>query len=177
MLIYIILGIVIVFLAIVFCIYVINYNKFQVSIIKISEAEENIGLLLKEKYQILLKIDSLMKQKNKDNAFDEINKLSIDEMNKFDLSKELSKYDKNVFEIIDYNKDIEFVDEECKVFDEFENNNVECMAAEKYYNDNVVIFNRLVNCFPSNIIAKFKKYKNKDFYSNEKEEIFEILKK
>jgi len=51
------------------------------------------------------------------------------------------------------------------------------LGAEKYYNDNVVEYNKLVKCFPSNIVSKIFRYKVKEFYSNETEEIFDILKK
>ena len=43
----------------------------------------------------------------------------------------------------------------------------------KFYNDAVIIFNKLVSSFPSNILAFLKRYKKKDFYSNEKKEMFQ----
>ena len=36
-------------------------------------------------------------------------------------------------------------------------------------------FNQLIATFPSSVVAFFKRYKKKDFYNNEKREIFEIL--
>ena len=62
-------------------------------------------------------------------------------------NKELAKYDKDVIELADYNKDIKFGEKELKLFDEYANNNIQCTAAEKYYNDNVVIFNKLVKFY------------------------------
>ena len=44
----IVIVIVIVITALLLSIYAINYNKFQNAIIKISEAEENINILLKK---------------------------------------------------------------------------------------------------------------------------------
>jgi len=173
---YIILAVLVVFVTIFITLYVINYNKFQITIIKISEAEENIGMLLNEKYKLLLKIGKCVKKKTKETTYDELDNLKVEELNTFELNKELSKYDKNIIELVDYNKDIKFDNKELKVFDDLSNVNNDSVAAIRYYNDNVVVFNKLISCFPSNIIAKLKRYKRKDFYSNDKEEIFEILK-
>ncbi len=176
MLIYIILALIIVLCVFIMAINIYNYNKFQITIIKISEAEENISMILKEKYELLLKIDKLVKKKAKENMFEGLDEINVDFINNFELNKKLSKYDKTIIELTDYNKDIKFDSKDNKLFDDISNINVECKAYEKYYNDNVTIYNKLVSCFPSNVIAKVKKYRIKDFYSNEKEEIFEILK-
>ena len=59
---------------------------------------------------------------------------------------------------------------------EINENEEDLVASIKFYNDNVVEFNRLIVSFPSNIIKLIFKYKRKEFYSQEKLEIFEILK-
>ena len=41
--------------------------------------------------------------------------------------------------------------------------NITINGGKKYYNDNLIYYNHLCNAFPSNIIAKIKKYKEKDF--------------
>ncbi len=175
--IYIVLCIVIIVLAIIFALFVIAKNKFQVSIIKINEAEENVGLLLKEKYENLIEVGKLIKKKTKENAFEELDSIDINSLNNFDLNTQLHKYDNTVLELVEFNKDISFTDKENETIDKLNNTNVECVAVMKYYNDNVTIYNELLNNFPANIIAKFKGYKEKKLYTNEKEEIFEILKK
>ena len=175
--IYIILCIVIIVLAIVFALFVIAKNKFQVSIIKINEAEENVGLLLKEKYENLVEVGKLIKKKTKENAFEELDTIDIDNINNFELNTELHKYDNTILELVEFNKDINFTEKENETIDKLNNTNVECVAVMKYYNDNVTIYNELLNNFPANIIAKLKGYKEKKLYTNEKEEIFEILKK
>ena len=175
--IYIILCIVIIVLAIVFALFVIAKNKFQVSIIKINEAEENVGLLLKEKYENLVEVRKINKKKTKENAFEELDTIDIDNINNFELNTELHKYDNTILELVEFNKDINFTEKENETIDKLNNTNVECVAVMKYYNDNVTIYNELLNNFPANIIAKLKGYKEKKLYTNEKEEIFEILKK
>ena len=93
------------------------------------------------------------------------------------LNKELSKFDKTVVELTDYNKEIVFDDTEAEVFENLIKTNINRLAIEKYYNDNVSKFNKLLDKFPSKIISKFRDYSKKELFSNQKEEIFEILKK
>ncbi len=172
----IVIVIVIVITALLLSIYAINYNKFQNAIIKISEAEENINILLKKRLELMLRIKNFIEDKKENYKFSGLDKVEKQELNTFELNNELDKYNKKILEITDYDKDIIFDDDEMLVIKELYNLNTECLASERYYNDNVVTYNNLIKCFPSNIIAKICKYKFKDFYSNEKEEIFEILK-
>lgn len=168
--------IIVIIVSILLSIYIINYNKFQISIIRISEAEENINILLKKKLELMLRIKNFIEDKKEDYKIAGLEKLEKQELNTFELNIELEKYNKKIMEITDYDKNIIFDDDEMLVIKELYDINTECLASERYYNDNVVTYNNLIKCFPSNIIAKICKYRFKDFYSNEKEEIFEILK-
>jgi hypothetical protein len=177
MLINVLICIAIVLLTIIISFYVVLNNKFKLINIKIKNAEENISTILKDKYQNLIKIHELIKEKKEDNTvFDEIDEIKCEELNSFELNNKLSKFDKDVYEIIDFEKDLIFDDEEQKVFDDYANINVSCLASIKYYNDNVEIYNKLISSKPANIIAKLRHYKKKDLYTSEKEEVFEILK-
>ena len=49
-------------------------------------------------------------------------------------------------------------------------------AAKSYYNKYTSELNDLIRTFPSNIVGFFRRYKKKSFYSDEKREMFEILK-
>lgn len=175
--IYMLMCAIIVIIAIALFIYVIYYNKFQIAIIKISEAEENINILLNKKLELMIRINKFIEEKKEENKLSGIEKLEKKELNTFELNSELNKYNKKIIEITDYNKEIIFDDNENAVLDELAEVNINCLAAERYYNDNVIIYNKLIKCFPSNVVSKICKYKLKDFYSSEKEEIFEILKR
>lgn len=174
---YVLICVIILLIAIIFGLFVIAKGRFQVAIIKINEAEENVGLLLKEKYDLLLEISKFVKEKTNEATFDGLENININEINNFDLNSELSKYDNSILELSEFNKDIEFSEEELKIFDDLGNINIQSLAVMRYYNDNVTLYNELINKFPSSIVAKLKGYKEKKLYSNEKEEIFEILKK
>ena len=49
-------------------------------------------------------------------------------------------------------------------------------SCKHYYNDNLVNYNKLVKCFPSKLVAKMFKYKEKDFYSEDRQDNLKILK-
>lgn len=174
---YIVICILIVLFAIFFTIYVINCNRFQSLIIKINEAEENIGSLLREKQNLLLLINESLGKKESDDLLNTITNINVNELNNFELNSSLSKFDSRIVELRDFERDIELTEEQLKMFDDLENINVDCLASEKYYNDNVNLYNKLLETFPSSVVAKLKRFKHKEIYSNEKEEIFEILKK
>ena len=53
--------------------------------------------------------------------------------------------------------------------------NITINGGKKYYNDNLVLYNHLCNAFPSNIIAKLKKIREKEFLDNEIKEELKIL--
>ena len=163
-------------LIIAFIIFTLNYNKFQIALIKISEACENIDILLYKKLELITNINNIIEDKNKHKKIDIVTNIENKEMNNFELNKKLNEYSNNILEMIEYNKDVKFNDDEMKLVEELKKYNNDLQGAERYYNDNVVEYNKLVKCFPSNIIGKIYKYKVKEFYSNEKEEVFEILK-
>ena len=174
---YIVICILIVLFAIFFTIYLINCNRFQSLIIKINEAEKNIGSLLREKQNLLLLINESLGKKESDDLLNTITNINVNELNNFELNSSLSKFDSRIVELRDFERDIELTEEQLKMFDDLENINVDCLASEKYYNDNVNLYNKLLETFPSSVVAKLKRFKHKEIYSNEKEEIFEILKK
>ena len=166
MLLYIIIIIIFfIVISLLFSIFIINYNKFQTAIIKISEAEENINILLKKKLELILRVKNFIEDKKEDYKITGLEKLEKQELNTFELNIELEKYNKKIMEITDYDKSVIFDDDEILVIKELYNINTECLASERYYNDNVVTYNNLIKCFPSNIIAKICKYRFKDFYS------------
>ena len=78
--------------------------------------------------------------------------------------------------LLDLDKNLAGLDALKGINDELMNIDNDLNASKKYYNDNVVLFNNLVKCFPSNIVAGLSKYKKMDFFKEEKIETLEILK-
>ena len=160
-----------------FTLFVIKGNKLKVLNLKVNEAENEVSDILKEKYSLLQNINTVLKSKGKEDLLKELEIIDVDKINSIELNKNLAKFDKTITELAEYNKEIVFDEEEEKLFDNLLKVNNSRLAVEKYYNDNALKLNELIDKFPSNIISKFKKYDERELFSNEKEEIFEILKK
>ena len=137
-----ILG-VIVGLSILLCLYNILNNKFQLSIIKIEKAEEDIDIYLQKKLEL--------------------------------LNRTLKNVYNGLFKTLDEHEKLLKSETLVSILESLNNNEEDIIGAIKFYNDTVVGYNQLIVSFPSKIIAVIKRYKKKDFYNNEKREIFEIL--
>ena len=91
-------------------------------------------------------------------------------------NKKLSELSSSIYETLDENEKLVKIDKLINILEEFNDNEENLIASIKFYNDTVVDFNKLILSFPSNIIRLFFGYKKKEFYANEKREIYEILK-
>ena len=172
----IILGILIL-VAIIIIIGIIYFNRFQFTIIKIDEAENNIDMLLQKKLDLMKKCQPIVKKNLKDVEFmDDIENIIANKMDHFSLHDYLKRNYNELFKILDDNEKLYKKKNLISVIEDINENELELVAAIKFYNDNVVIYNQLIMTFPSNILKIFLGYKKKDFYNNEKREIFEILK-
>lgn len=169
---------VITILAIILIFVITTYNKFQFSIIKISEAENNIDILLEKKLDYIARFIPIIKENSKEDCreLDKVNLLKSKKLNNFELNHQLDKYQKELHEILDTDDTLSKLEIIINLYAEYEDNEDELEASKEYYNDNVTIYNKLVHCFPSNLIGILFHYKHKDFYIDEKEEMFEILK-
>ena len=175
-----ILVIVIVVLALLGMVFINIFNKFQFAIIKLTEAENMIKKALMERLLIFDRIIPILKDSVKDEddnkLLDSMIKLKNKKLNSIELNKELDKCNRKLNEVLDNNLDLYKQENIDNILKELSQNRENIEYGTKYYNDNVVYYNKLVKSFPSNLIAVLFKYKHKEFYENEKEEMFEILK-
>lgn len=172
----IIIG-VIVIISFLLLIIVINNNKFQFSIIKIDKAEEDISLYLEKKKELLNRSRPVIIKELKLDSFLEDLDNDLDNMNNFEEYELLKKEYNNFFKTLDENEKLLKSETLLSILEDLNDNEEDIVGAIKFYNDTVVEFNKLLVSFPSNIIGFFKRYKKKEFYNNEKREIFEILNK
>lgn len=170
----IILTIIVIISALLF-IYVLIHNKFQLAIIKIEKAEDDIDLYLQKKTELLERTKPIIQKELKVKDFMEELNDSVDEANHFEKHNMLKILYNELFKTIDENEKLLKSDSLVSILEELNNNEENIVGAIKFYNDTVVEFNRLVVSFPSNVIGFLKRYKKMQFYNNEKREIFEIL--
>lgn len=155
---------------------VIMHNKFQFAIIEMEEAENNIDVLLHRKLDLLNRTIPIVKKELKKEAFlEEIEDRKDADTSLFELNTILKRNHDDLIRVLDENEKLSKSDSLTTIINDINSNEIDLVAAIKFYNDGVVGFNKLVSSFPSNILAFLKRYKKKDFYSNEKKEIFDIL--
>lgn len=147
--------------------WIINtYNKFQVYIIRINEAEANIDAVLRKRFDLLNKSIDIIKTntKTEDDVLGQIIKLRSRKLSNFELDrklydglKEFSKYKEEYPEL----KNSESF---MKIDVELSESEAEIVAFRKYYNDIITDYNKLIKSFPTNTIALIFKFKSKLYF-------------
>lgn len=169
------LGVVVV-VSLLLLVITIICNKFSLAIIKIEKAEEDIDMYLQKKKELLDRTKPIvMKELKLEEFLPELN-IPLEEVNNFETNNILKQCSSELNKIIDDNEKLLKSEALVSILDSLTDNEEDIIGAIKFYNDTVVNFNKLVVSFPSNVIALFKRYKKKDFYSDEKKEMYEILK-
>ena len=165
---------IIVLISFVLLIGTIFNNKYKLAIIKIDKAEEDINIYLEKKEELLDRTRPIIKKELKLKSFlyKLDNKNDLDNFQKNDLLKNCYN---ELFKILDENDKLLKSDSLNSILSNLNENEEQIVGAIKFYNDTVVDYNQLVISFPTNVIAFFKGYKKRDFYNNEKREMFDIL--
>ena len=170
----IILGIIVVISFLLFIFVLIN-NKFQLAIIKIDKAEEDIELYLQKKEELLNRTRPILaKEIKKKDALLDLDSIEVDAGN-FEVHMVLKKVYNEFFKILDENEKLLKSKALNSILEELSQNEENIVGSIRFYNDTVVEYNHLVLSFPSNVVAFIRRFKRKEFYNNEKREIFEIL--
>ncbi len=158
-------------------IFIVYHNKFKFSVIKIEEAENNIDLFLQRKLELLKRSRQVViKELKSENFLEQLDSDTISDLNHFELNDLLKKTYNEFFQTLDDNEKLFKSESLVHIIDDLNSNEIDLVAAIKFYNDTVVMFNQLIVSFPSNIIRLFFGYRKKEFYSHEKREIYKILK-
>ncbi len=148
--------------------YIVYYNALQDCKVKIDEAESMIDEALRSKYDILLKLESIIKNNIKETKinFKDLNDLKKESISNFQLERKLvdtvlliSKIQDD-FPELEEQKDYRQLLNDIRVMDERIN------ASKKFYNKYTSKSNELVRKFPSNIIAKFHNITIRNFFDN-----------
>ena len=162
-----IILIIVVILFSLFLLINIIYNKFQDFIIRIREVEGKIDDTLRDKYDNLLKINNIVKEKiNTDKEIvDDLEDIKTDEKSSFEIHR-LLKESFNKLDFIKKQYDELNTEDINKLFFEINEMDESLNAYIKYYNENIVEYNKYIRKFPFNIIGIILKYKEKTFFDN-----------
>lgn len=161
-----IIMIVLILICLILIFYATTYNNFQSLIIRINEAEANIDTVLRKRFDLLNKSIGIIKANidYEGEILELIVKLRSRKISNFEL-------DRQIYEAINefnYFKDNYPTLQECdgllKIDVSLNESEQEIIALRKYYNDTITIYNKLVKKFPSNLVAKISKFKEKTYY-------------
>ena len=143
--------------------YIIYYNALQDCKVKIDESESMIDEALRSKYDILLKLESLIKTNIKETKinFKDLNDLKKESISNFQLERKLVDTVLLINKIQDDFPELEEIKDYRELL-----NDIRVMAAKKYYNKYTSKSNELVRKFPSNLIAKFHNITVRNFFDN-----------
>ena len=156
------------------------YNKFQFLKIKISEALNNLDILFEKKFNLLERCANIIKDNNKkykeELLLDNLIKIKNQKIDRFEINHELMIALRDYHGLLDLDTNLANLDSLKNINEDLIDIENDLNASKKYYNDTIVLYNKLVKCFPSNLVAKFFKYQKEEFFKEEKLETLEILK-
>jgi len=172
-----IIGIVIAIIGIILIILINQYNYFQWTNVLIEKGENNLENAFTKKHNILMRYLDILKDNKVDILEEDYNKFK-----NINTSQSVNKTNKSIEELVNFINQIMDNNEKLlkkeaiiNINKELNQINISINGGKKYYNDNLVLYNHLCNAFPSNIIAKLKKYREKDFLNSEAKEELKIL--
>ncbi len=169
---------VVILLIIMIVLYFINtFRRFDELRIRIIEAEENIDLFLDNKAKLMLDLCNTINDINKKKVFTGLSFLKKNNYDSFRLDRELNELDITLKEYLVMTKSFVPDDETTAKLNELELNEIELDGSKIFYNDNSKIFNKMIDKFPSSLVARKKQYDYKYLYTFEKEEFFKIMTK
>ena len=172
-----IIGIVVAIIGIILIILLTQYNKFQWTNILVDKGETNLESAFNKKHNILIRYLDILKDNKidiSDEDYDKFRLLNLTQPVSV-LNKEIEEITNYINRIMDNNEKLLKNESVININKELNEINITINGGKKYYNDNLIYYNHLCNAFPSNIIAKIKKYKEKDFLDDEIKEELKIL--
>lgn len=166
MTIHFVIIIIIILVAIIGFIYATTYNRFQDYIIKINEVEGKIDESLRDKFDILLKLNNIIKEKIKTKKIlvDDLSELKEKNISSFDMDRTLAEAMNKINFVKEKYNIVEGDEESIKLIYTIEDIDESLKACKKYYNETITDYNKLIRKFPYNIIGKLLKYNEKTFF-------------
>ena len=145
------------------------YNRFKFYNIKLDKANEKLLEALLKKYELLEKQIKLFKGKKKvkEEDYKSFLDLNTKTINVTDLDQEIEVYSTKLENVLDNNEKLIKDAKIKKNTNDLEKIDVTIKGLKKYYNSTVDNYNKYVHKFPSSVIAKMYKYKDKEKYNDE----------
>ena len=159
------------------------YNGLVQSKIKVDNAWSQIDVQLQRRFDLIPNFVETVKgyMSHEKETFEKIAELRTSWANaesvgdKAKLDGELSTALKTIMAVSESYPELKANQNFSELSEELRNTENKISFSRQFYNDTVTTYNTKLEVFPSNIIAFFRRFKKKEFYNNEKREIYEIL--
>ena len=146
--------------------YTINYNRLNNKKIKINAAEYSIDEILRDRYDLIVRVSNLIKTTIDINAeyFKEFENLKSKKISNFDLDRKIKESInlvmqlKNDYPVLEDNRGFKDILAELKLSEE------KLEAAKAFYNKYTAELNAIIKNFPSNIVAHLHHFEIKPFF-------------
>ena len=143
------------------------YNKLQDNITKIEKAEGIIDQDLRNKYDLLNKINTYFtnnEEKNQKDYLKDLKALKEKDISNFELERKLMEAESILLDIYNDKKEYEENNELKQLFKELKTINEKILAGVSYYNNYTNQMNAYIRKIPRNIVAKVVHIKPKPFF-------------
>lgn len=142
------------------------YNKYQIYVIRINEAEANIDSVLRKRFDLLNKSINIIKTNCPDevDVLETIVKLRSRKLTNFEFDRKIYESLNEFHQYIEKYPNLKKNENFMKINFGLSETESEIIAFRKYYNDIITDYNKLVKTFPSNIVAKLCKYEYKTYF-------------
>jgi hypothetical protein len=131
---------------------------------KINEVESRIDITLRERFDLLCKAADFIKSKSDEIIMTKLDDLKNQNLSSFDFERELVSMTREFQNIKITNRNLIKMSDFTTLDFSLNENEAELGGYILYYNDNIANFNKLVRMFPSNIVAKLSRFKEKNYY-------------
>ncbi len=156
----------VILLGIIAILYINIYNHIQFSKTKIEKVEGKIDEDLREKYDLIVKADTVIKNnlKAKKDYLKEYINLKEEKISNFDLERKLKEAKNIIDTLYEDNKELNQNETMQEINEEFKSIDEKLVAGISYYNKHVTEINNYIRRFPNNLIAKIHHMKPKTFF-------------
>ena len=154
-------------------------NNFENYNIRVTEAETNIEATLNKRFDLLNKSNEVIKKElnTEDEVLKTVTNMRSSKLNNFELDEKLYGAMEEFYNYSDEYLELKNNDDYTKIEIDLIETEAEILALKEYYNDIAKKYNELVNKVPFNLVAKIKKYNEKQiFVINDHTELISNLK-
>ena len=162
-------GLILIILALIVLyaiIHILIYNKMQHYVTKIEHVEGMVDEALREKYDIIIKLEKAIKDEidDKNEYLKDLKNLKNEKISNFEMQRKLSEAESLIENLYYDHEELEKKTKFEKIFSELKKVNEKLCAGVTYYNNNTSSLNNYIRKFPNNIIAKIHGIKIKTFF-------------